>query len=80
MCSRPPEDREACTCALAATELARRDPSELEVFRDLRPGLKLGLGVVDIKDNGVESPEEIARRIERAVGVLGAERINRADL
>jgi 5-methyltetrahydropteroyltriglutamate--homocysteine methyltransferase len=56
-------------------ELARREPAELEALRDLRPGLALGLGVIDIKDNGVESPEEVARRIERGVRVLGAERV-----
>lgn len=56
-------------------EVARRDEKELPVFRELRDGLALGVGVIDIKDNEVESPEEVARRIERAVGVLGAERI-----
>lgn len=56
-------------------ELARREPAELEALRDLRPGLALGLGVVDIKDNGVESAEEVARRIERGVRVLGADRV-----
>ena len=56
-------------------EFARRGYDELEVFRDLRPGLALGIGVVDIKDNEVETPEEIARRIEHAVKVLGAPRV-----
>ena len=56
-------------------EVARRDETELPVFRELREGLALGVGVIDIKDNEVESPEEVARRIERAVRVLGAERI-----
>ena len=56
-------------------EVARRDETELPVFRELRDGLALGVGVIDIKDNEVESPEEVARRIERAVEVLGAERI-----
>ena len=35
----------------------------------------LGLGVIDIKDNVVETPEIVARRIDHAVGVLGIERI-----
>jgi 5-methyltetrahydropteroyltriglutamate--homocysteine methyltransferase len=35
----------------------------------------LGLGVVDIKDNGIEPAELIASRVEYAAGVLGAERI-----
>jgi 5-methyltetrahydropteroyltriglutamate--homocysteine methyltransferase len=56
-------------------EVARRDEAELEVFRDLRPGLEFGVGVIDIKDNEVETPDEVARRIARAVKVLGAERV-----
>jgi 5-methyltetrahydropteroyltriglutamate--homocysteine methyltransferase len=35
----------------------------------------LGIGVVDIKDNEVESPDEIARRIETALAVLGEQRV-----
>jgi 5-methyltetrahydropteroyltriglutamate--homocysteine methyltransferase len=56
-------------------EFARRGYDELELFRELRPGLALGVGVIDIKDNGVESAEEVAQRIEHAVKVLGAGRI-----
>jgi 5-methyltetrahydropteroyltriglutamate--homocysteine methyltransferase len=56
-------------------ECARRGHAELDVFRDLRAGIALGIGVVDIKDNEVESADEIARRIERAVTVLGADRV-----
>jgi 5-methyltetrahydropteroyltriglutamate--homocysteine methyltransferase len=56
-------------------EFARRGYGELEVLRDLRPGLELGVGVVDIKDNEAESADVVARRIELAVRTLGAERI-----
>ena len=35
----------------------------------------LGLGVIDIKDNEIESPELIARRIENAAKVLGPGRV-----
>jgi 5-methyltetrahydropteroyltriglutamate--homocysteine methyltransferase len=57
-------------------ELARRSGErELEALRELRPEIGIGLGVVDIKDNGVETPDEIARRIERAARILGAGRI-----
>jgi 5-methyltetrahydropteroyltriglutamate--homocysteine methyltransferase len=56
-------------------ELARRPEVELTMLRDVRPTLGLGIGVIDIKDNEVESPAEVARRIERAASVLGAERI-----
>lgn len=56
-------------------EFARRRYEELERFRDLRPEMSIGLGVVDIKDNEIESPDEIARRIERAERLLGEGRI-----
>jgi 5-methyltetrahydropteroyltriglutamate--homocysteine methyltransferase len=56
-------------------EFARRGYSEIEHFKDLNPSIGLGLGVVDIKDNGVESPSLIAERIELAASLLGAERI-----
>ncbi len=56
-------------------EFARRGDDELPVFKDLRPGIALGVGVIDIKDNQIESPEVVARRIERAIEVLGAERL-----
>ena len=56
-------------------EFARRGYDELEAFNELKPETKLGVGVVDIKDNEVESTDVIAGRIENAVTVLGMERI-----
>jgi 5-methyltetrahydropteroyltriglutamate--homocysteine methyltransferase len=56
-------------------EFARRGYDELEAFKELREDITLGLGVIDIKDNVVETPETVAGRIEHAVEVLGAERI-----
>jgi 5-methyltetrahydropteroyltriglutamate--homocysteine methyltransferase len=56
-------------------EVARRPPEELSALKDVKPSLGLGIGVIDIKDNEVESAEAVARRIERAARELGAERI-----
>lgn len=56
-------------------EFARRGFDELEVFNDLRDDIALGIGIIDIKDNEVESPDMVAERIEYAVKVLGEERI-----
>jgi 5-methyltetrahydropteroyltriglutamate--homocysteine methyltransferase len=56
-------------------ELAHRPPSDLDALKDVNPRLGLGLGVVDIKVNHVESPEEIARAIERAEKTLGPNRV-----
>ena len=56
-------------------EIARRPDVELEILRDVKPSIGLGIGVIDIKDNEVESAEEVARRIETAAERLGTERI-----
>jgi 5-methyltetrahydropteroyltriglutamate--homocysteine methyltransferase len=44
-------------------------------LKDLPGRIGVGLGVVDIKDNRVETAEEIARDIERAEGLLGKGRV-----
>jgi len=56
-------------------ECAHRPPAELEAFRELEPRIGLGLGVVDIKINEVESGDAVARAIERAERVVGAGRV-----
>jgi 5-methyltetrahydropteroyltriglutamate--homocysteine methyltransferase len=56
-------------------EFARRGYDELDVFKDVDPRIQLGIGVIDIKDNEVESPEIIASRIERIVTTLGTHRL-----
>jgi 5-methyltetrahydropteroyltriglutamate--homocysteine methyltransferase len=56
-------------------ETAHRPPEDLEALREVDPRIRLGIGVVDVKVNHVETAEEIARRIECAERVLGAGRI-----
>jgi len=56
-------------------EFAHRGYDELEYFKDLRPEIGIGLGVVDIKSTVVETPELIAGRLEHATMVLGENRI-----
>lgn len=56
-------------------ENAHRPIEELEVFKDLDPKIGLGLGVVDIKRNDVESPDAIARSLEQAEKLIGTGRI-----
>lgn len=56
-------------------EFARRGYEELPALRDLDPKIGLGIGVVDIKDNEVETPRLIAQRIERIVQTLGEGRL-----
>ena len=56
-------------------ENAHRPPEELEVFKDLKPEIGFGLGVVDIKETQVEAADSIARAIEHADKVLGEGRV-----
>jgi 5-methyltetrahydropteroyltriglutamate--homocysteine methyltransferase len=56
-------------------EFARRGYDELSFFTNLDPKISLGIGLVDIKDNEVETPELIASRIENIVETLGPERL-----
>ncbi len=62
-------------CDHLVLELAHRPESDLEALKDIDDRIALGIGVVDIKVNHVESPDEIAGRIERAVNAVGAGRI-----
>ena len=56
-------------------EFAHRGYNELEFFKDLRPEIGIGLGVVDIKSTVVETPELIAKRLEHATKILGENRV-----
>jgi 5-methyltetrahydropteroyltriglutamate--homocysteine methyltransferase len=56
-------------------ELAHRPDADLDALKDLDPKIGVGLGVVDIKVNHIESADEIARRIEAAEQKLGAGRV-----
>ena len=56
-------------------ELAHRPPEDLEALRGVDPRIKIGIGVVDVKVNRVETPEDIARRIEAAEKAIGPGRV-----
>ncbi len=56
-------------------EMAHRPLEELQALKEVDARIRLGIGVVDVKINHIETPEEIARALERASQVVGAERI-----
>lgn len=56
-------------------ENAHRPPNELTAFKDLRPEIGMGLGVIDIKRTEIETPDQIARALEKAENVLGQGKI-----
>ena len=59
-------------------ELAHRPPSDLDALKEVDPRIRLGIGVVDIKINHIETPDEIARALERAEITLGPGRVQYA--
>lgn len=56
-------------------ELAHRPESDLDVLQGISQKISLGIGVVDIKVNHIEMPDEIAKRIENASKKAGPNRI-----
>ncbi len=62
-------------CDHLVLELAHRPEDDLHILKSIDSRIKLGVGVIDIKVNHVETPEEVARRIERACDAAGQDRI-----
>jgi len=56
-------------------EFGRRGFADLALFRDYTPDFELGLGVIDVKDRAVETPEVVAKRIIRATSSLPSEKL-----
>jgi 5-methyltetrahydropteroyltriglutamate--homocysteine methyltransferase len=57
-------------------EMAHRSASDLEALKDVDLRIRLGIGVVDVKVNKVETPDEIAAALERAESALGRGRVS----
>jgi 5-methyltetrahydropteroyltriglutamate--homocysteine methyltransferase len=56
-------------------ELAHRPDSDLEALKDIGDHIAIGIGVIDVKVNHIETADEVAERIEKAVKVLGPDRV-----
>lgn len=56
-------------------EFARRGGEDLDLFREFAPQFELGLGVIDVKTNAVETPDMVAERIRKALEVVPAEKV-----
>ncbi len=62
-------------CDHLVLELAHRPASDLEALKKIDRKIALGVGVVDIKVNHIETPDEIAARIEAVEKKVGAGRV-----
>jgi len=56
-------------------EMAHRPMADLASLRDLDRRIGLGLGVIDVKINHVETPDEVAHALRRAEAMLGPGRV-----
>jgi len=56
-------------------EFARRGGEDLELFRELPAKFELGVGVIDVKTQAIETPDLVAERIRKALAVIPAERL-----
>jgi 5-methyltetrahydropteroyltriglutamate--homocysteine methyltransferase len=56
-------------------ELAHRPDDDLDALAEIDTRIQLGLGVIDIKVNHVETPEEVAAAIEAAEAKVGSDRV-----
>jgi 5-methyltetrahydropteroyltriglutamate--homocysteine methyltransferase len=54
-------------------EFARKGYDDVALFKKYHPSFKLGLGVIDVKSEVVETPEQVASRVDRALAVLDPE-------
>ncbi len=56
-------------------ELAHRPESDWDALAQIDTRIQLGIGVIDIKVNHIETPDEVAHRIEKAVKKCGIDRV-----
>jgi 5-methyltetrahydropteroyltriglutamate--homocysteine methyltransferase len=56
-------------------EFARRGEDDLQLFKEFNVPFNVGIGVIDVKTNEVESASFVADRIRRALEVIPAERL-----
>jgi 5-methyltetrahydropteroyltriglutamate--homocysteine methyltransferase len=56
-------------------EFARKGADDLLLFQEFPNAFELGMGVVDVKDNEIETPEVVAARIRRGLAVIPADRL-----
>ena len=62
-------------CDHLVLELAHRPDDDLEALKEIKPEIGIGIGVVDIKVNHVETADEIAQSIEKSEKALGQGRV-----
>jgi 5-methyltetrahydropteroyltriglutamate--homocysteine methyltransferase len=57
-------------------EFANRELAELEILDELALSHDLGVGVIDVKNSYVETPDDVAERINRVLGHIPMARLS----
>jgi len=57
-------------------EFARRGGEDLDLFREFKPPFELGVGVIDVKTQAVETADMVAERVRKALEFVPAERVS----
>jgi 5-methyltetrahydropteroyltriglutamate--homocysteine methyltransferase len=56
-------------------EFARRGGEDLDLFKEFSNKFEIGVGVIDVKDHAVETPDMVAERIRKAAEFVRPERL-----
>jgi len=56
-------------------EFARRGGEDLDLFREFKVPFELGAGVIDVKDNSVETPDIVAERIRKTLNFVSPDKL-----
>ena len=56
-------------------EFARRGGEDLDLFKEFSNRFEVGVGVIDVKDHTVETPDMVAERIRKAAEFVRPERL-----
>lgn len=62
-------------CDHLILELKHRPIEELDILKLIDPSIKIGIGVVDVKTNHIETPDEIALLMDLVEDKLGPDRL-----
>lgn len=56
-------------------EFARRGGEDLDLFREFKVPFELGAGVIDVKDNSIETPDIVAERIRKTLNFVTPDKL-----
>ena len=62
-------------CDQVNLEFANRELAQIELIRDIGGACRIGIGVIDVKSYFVETPQQVADDLRRALQYAAAERI-----